>query len=425
MRKLIVSTYKEALLLLRDIEGIALLNIMPIILVIVITLLQERSFQNILETKIKVVIVDFDNDSLGVAFRKGIKNSNVFETTEITSSDSIVLENARYDVAQGKYQIGILIPANTTQKIKSRAINLVREQLPFSISTQTSDTDSAATIRLFFDPITKRSFKNLAKSRLIEFAAQTETRIIFETYARVINAITNQSSLPQFPSESIIRFEEDLVSEYTAGIVPNSVQHNVPAWTLFGMFLICIPIAGNIIKERNEGCLAKLKTMPISYFSIMSGKIVVFIFISLLQAALIFLIGIYLLPSFGLPQLQIHQNWLALFTITLASSFAATGFGIAIGTLSSSIVQASTFGSVTTVILAAIGGIWIPVNLMPGLLRQISEISPMNWGIHGFYDVFLRNATTIDILPYVIKLFAFYGVCIVISILFRKYQVNR
>jgi ABC-2 type transport system permease protein len=191
------------------------------------------------------------------------------------------------------------------------------------------------------------------------------------------------------------------------------------------MFLICIPIAGNIIKERNEGCLAKLKTMPISYFSIMSGKIVVFIFISLLQAALIFLIGIYLLPAFGLPQLQIHQNWLALFTITLASAFAATGFGIAIGTLSSSIVQASTFGSVTTVILAAIGGIWIPVNLMPGLLRQISEISPMNWGIHGFYDVFLRNATTIDILPYVIKLFAFYGVCIVISILFRKYQVNR
>jgi ABC-2 type transport system permease protein len=425
MKKLLASTYKEALLLIRDIEGIALLNIMPIILVIVITLLQERSFQNILESKIKVVIVDFDNDSLGVAFRKGIKKSNVFETTEIISSDNIDLENARYDVALGKYQIGILIPRNTTQKIKTRAINLVREQLPFNLSTQASDTDSSAIIRLFFDPITKRSFKNLAKSRLIEFAAQTETRIIFETYARVINAITNQSRLPQFPSESIIRFEEDLVSEYTAGIVPNSVQHNVPAWTLFGMFLICIPIAGNIIKERNEGCLAKLKTMPISYFSIMSGKIAVFILISLLQAALIFLIGIFLLPVFGLPQLQIHQNWLALFTITLASAFAATGFGIAIGTLTSSIVQASTFGSVATVILAAIGGIWIPVNLMPGLLRQISEISPMNWGIHGFYDVFLRNATTIDILPYVIKLFTFYGVCIVISIFFRKYQVNR
>ena len=425
MRKLFASAYKEALLLVRDIEGIVLLNIMPIILVIVVTLLQERSFQNILETKIKVIIVDFDNDSLGAAFRKGIQNSNVFETTEIVSGDSIILESARYDVAQGTYQIGILIPKNTTQRIKTRAINLVREQLPFNLSANPGKADSTATIRLFFDPITKPSFKNLAKSRLIEFAAQTETRIIFETYARVINAITNQSGHPKFPSEPIIQFQEDLVSEYTAGIIPNSVQHNVPAWTLFGMFLICIPIAGNIIKERNEGCLAKLKTMPISYFNIMSGKLVVFIFMCLLQATLIFLIGIYLLPVLGLPQLQIHHNWLALFTITLASAFAATGFGIVIGTLASSIVQASTFGSVATVIFAAIGGIWIPVNLMPGLLRHLSEISPMNWGIHGFYDVFLRNATTLDILPYIIKLLGFYGVCIVISVLFRKYQVNR
>ncbi|MFN2127633.1 MAG: ABC transporter permease [Anaerolineales bacterium] len=425
MRKLIISAYKEALLLLRDIEGIVLLNIMPIVLVIVISLIQERSFQNILESKINVVIVDFDNDSLGAAFRRGIDKSNVFETTEIISGDSILLENARYDVARGKYQIGIFIPANTTQRIKMRAINLVQKQLPFSVSVQPDLIDSASIIRLFFDPITKPSFKNLAKSRLIEFAAQTETRIIFETYARVINAITNQSGLPDFPSEPIIRFEEDLVSEYTAGIIPNSVQHNVPAWTLFGMFLICIPIAGNIIKERNEGCLAKLKTMPITYFNIMSGKIIIFIFISLLQAAFIFLIGIYFLPFLGLPQLQIHHNWIALFTITLASAFAATGFGIVIGTLSSTIVQASTFGSVSTVILAAIGGIWIPVSLMPEILRKISEISPMNWGIHGFYDVFLRNATVFEIWPYVIKLIGFYGVCIIISILFRKYQVNR
>ena len=425
MNKLFASTYKEALLLFRDIEGIILLNTMPVILVVVITLLQERSFQNIHETKIKVVIVDSDNDSLGIAFRKGIKTSNIFETTEIVSGDNHILENARFDVAQGKYQIGIYIPGQTTKRIKARAINMVKEQLPFNISTDQDFIDSAATIRLFFDPITKPSFKNLAKSKLIEYAAQTETRIIFETYARVINAITNQSGRPNFPEKNIINFEEDLVSEYTAGIIPNSVQHNVPAWTLFGMFLICIPIAGNIIKERNEGCLAKLKTMPISYLSIMSGKLVVFIIICLLQAGLIILIGIYFLPLLGLPQLQINNNWIALFFITLSSAFAASGFGIAIGTLSSTIVQASTFGSVATVILAAIGGIWIPVSFMPGILRKISEISPMNWGIHGFYDVFLRNATTIEILPYVIKLFSFYVVCILVSILFRKYQANR
>lgn len=423
MRNLLISILKEAKLLIRDIEGIALLFLMPITLVIFITLLQDRSFKNVLETRIDIIIVDFDQDSLGHTFRNGIKKSNLFNVTEITEQSASALENARKDVAEGNYQIGIFIPENTTRKIKARAIALVKEQLPFSIQVE-NDSLVSAEINLFFDPITKPSFKNLAISRLNEFAAKTETRVIFETYSRVINAITNQNTATYFPNAPIINFEEDLISEYTAGIIPNSVQHNIPAWTLFGMFLICIPIAGNIIKERNEGCLARLKTLPVSYFTIMSGKVTVFIIICLFQAALIVIIGIYIMPLLNLPRLQIQGNWGSLFIMTLASAFAASGFGVAIGTISSTIVQASTFGSVSTVILAAIGGIWIPVTVMPATMRKISELSPMNWGIQGYYDVFLRNANTPDILPYVLKLMLFYGVCVAASIWFRKYRVN-
>ncbi|MBA7525736.1 hypothetical protein ES705_17889 [subsurface metagenome] len=131
MKKLIVSTYKEFLLLARDIEGIVLLFLMPLTLVIVMTLIQDRSFKNVLESKIEVVIIDFDSDSLGFSFRKGIKESDIFEVTEYSTRDSSLLHQARKEVAEGKYQIGIYIPENTTQKIKFRAIELVKEQLPF------------------------------------------------------------------------------------------------------------------------------------------------------------------------------------------------------------------------------------------------------------------------------------------------------
>jgi ABC-2 type transport system permease protein len=421
MRKLLVSIVKEKKLLIRDIEGIALLFVMPVTLVIFITLLQDRSFQNVLETQIDVIIVDHDHDSLSHNFRQGIKASQLFNVTEITLQNPDALEKARKDVVKGKYQIGIYIPENTTRKVKMRALNLVKEQLPFSIHSL-GDSFAIANIKLFFDPITKSSFKNLAKGKLNEFAAQTETRVVFETYSRVIDAITNQSHTITYPPEPIISFEEDLISEYTGGIIPNSVQHNIPAWTLFGMFLICIPIAGNIIKERNDGCLARLKTLPVSYLTMMSGKATVFIVICLIQALLIILIGIYIMPLLNLPQLQIKGNWAALFITTLASAFAATGFGVAIGTISSTIVQASTFGSVTTVILAAIGGIWIPVSVMSESMRKISEFSPMNWGIQAYYDVFLRNAGSIEIMPAALKLMLFYCVCVFISILFRKYR---
>jgi len=424
MRRLIVSIYKEFLLLIRDIEGIALLFLMPITLVIVITLIQDRSFKNVFESKIEVVIIDSDSDSLGFSFRKGIKQSQIFKVTEYLSQDSVSLNKARQEVAEGKYQIGIYIPEHTTQKIKAKAIHLVREQLPFSINTDRETDISPASIKLFFDPITKESFKNLAKSKLTEFAAQTETQIIFETYSRVIDALTNQSSQVNYPEEPIIRFDEVMVSEYTSGITPNTVQHNVPAWTIFGMFLICIPIAGNIIKERNDGCLARLKTLPISYFTIITGKLIVFIIICLIQALLIVLIGMYLMPLMDMPKLQV-PNWFTLFFITLASSFAATGYGIVIGTCASTQTQASIFGSVSTVILAAIGGVWIPVTVMPDVLRSFSEISPMNWSIQGYYNVFLRSVTLVELLPEITKLMLFYACCTLLSLFFRKYQANK
>jgi ABC-2 type transport system permease protein len=424
MKRLIVSIYKEFLLLARDIEGIALLFLMPVTLVIVITLIQDRSFKNIFESRIELLIIDADIDSLGHSFREGIKQSEIFKVTEYISADSNILKQARQEVAEGKFQIGIYIPQNTTHKIKSKAIQLVQRQLPFTLSSDNNSESSPASIQLFFDPITKESFKNLAKSRLSEFAAQTETQIIFETYSKIIDALTNQSSAIRYPSEPIIRFDEVLVSEYTSGITPNTVQHNVPAWTIFGMFLICIPIAGNIIKERNDGCLARLKTLPISYFTIITGKLVVFIIICLIQALLIMLIGMYLLPLLDMPKLQV-SDWLTLFLITLASSFAATGYGIVIGTIASTQTQASIFGSVSTVILAAIGGVWIPVTVMPDAMRSISEISPMNWSIQGYYNVFLRSSGFTEILPEFSMLMIFYGCCTLLSLFFRKYQANK
>ena len=49
MKKLIASVQKEFLLLMRDIEGVILMFFMPLCLVVVITLLQHRTFQNLEE----------------------------------------------------------------------------------------------------------------------------------------------------------------------------------------------------------------------------------------------------------------------------------------------------------------------------------------------------------------------------------------
>jgi len=393
---------------------------MPLILVLVVTLLQHRTFQNLSETKIPVIVLNYDHDSLGNAFSRGIRNSEVFEVTEIIGEDSLQTQKARQEVAGGKYQIGIVIPQYATRNIKNRAISLIQKQLPNSLKASQPVGLETTSISLFFDPITKESFKSLTRATLEKFAATTESHIFITAYSKVLDAITGQQSDISPPQEPSIVFREDLVSEYTGGVLPNSVQHNVPAWTLFGMFLICIPAAGSIIKERSEGCLARLKTVPISFLNIILPKTIVFVAICLLQALVIFLTGVYFMPVIGLPELQIGGNLAAIFFISLASAMAASGFGIAIGSIASTHVQASTFGSVSTVILAAIGGVWVPVMVMPDIMRKISAFSPLNWGVNGYYEVFLRNASTLDVLPDILKLVGFFVLSIGAGVWLRK-----
>ena len=58
MYKLWIATCKEFLLLKRDIGGLAILFIMPLVLVITVTLIQESSFKQLNDTKIPVLFID-------------------------------------------------------------------------------------------------------------------------------------------------------------------------------------------------------------------------------------------------------------------------------------------------------------------------------------------------------------------------------
>ena len=42
-------------------------------------------------------------------------------------------------------------------------------------------------------------------------------------------------------------------------LIPNSVQHNVPAWTLFAIFFIIVPLSINIVKEKSQGTFVRLR----------------------------------------------------------------------------------------------------------------------------------------------------------------------
>ena len=186
------------------------------------------------------------------------------------------------------------------------------------------------------------------------------------------------------------------------------------------MFFIIIPLTGSIIKEREEGSLARLMSMPVSYIELLLAKVTVFFFVCMVQAFLMIFSGVYIIPLFGIPMLVIGNHVIALILMSIVTALAALGYGLLVGTIATTHQQAAAFGAVSIIILAAIGGIWVPVYLMPNVMRNVAVISPLNWGITGFYNIFLRQGGLITIVPSAIKLLAFFLTSVLFAYLYRK-----
>jgi ABC-2 type transport system permease protein len=274
-------------------------------------------------------------------------------------------------------------------------------------------------IEIYIDPVVRASYLMMVKSMLREFNSEFRTKILLRELNQRIPFIESDITL-----DNIIDFKEKYASTGKSGITPNSVQHNVPAWMLFAMFFIVISLAGNMVKEREDGSFARLRFMPVPYSVYISSKVLVYIFVCLIQFILMLIVGVYIMPLIGFPALQIGNNFVSLFIIGLASALSAVGFGVFTGTFTRSYQQAATFGSLSVVILAAIGGIWVPVFMMPPAMQVVSGISPLNWGIEGFYNVLVRNLPLSDSLNEIFLLVSFFVLMMTASIVMYKFRDN-
>ncbi|MBK8369518.1 MAG: ABC transporter permease [Bacteroidetes bacterium] len=420
--KLLYSIYKEYKVLTRDRAGLAITFIMPTVLILIITLIQDTTFRSVNEASVPLLIVDRDHDSLSSVLETSLIKSKFFVITKKQLSD----EETKKEIATGHFFIGIIIPENTSKKLREKSSARIGKLLgSFSGDTtaiaEPLDT-SKLKVQLYFDPITKKSFKTTISNSIERIISQIEMQSMVSSLNEKMKESFPLATPSKLELTPIVSLTEEYASYNNSSIIPNSVQHNVPAWTLFAMFFICIPLAGNIIRERDDGSAFRLLTMPGSYMIVILGKMLTYVIVSLIQFALMLCVGVFILPLLGLPELNIGNNLPVLFLVAFAAGLAATGFGLLVGTIATSHDQASLFGAVFVIILAAIGGIWVPTFVMPEVMKKIAVISPLNWGLEAFYGIFLRNFGFKEIFPEVAKLLLFFGASLGGSYLYQKYK---
>ncbi|WJS95831.1 ABC transporter permease [Flavobacterium johnsoniae] len=419
--KIWMSVVKEFLLLKRDLGGLIILFIMPLVLVITVTLIQDSTFKAVTDSKIQILIVDNDKGSVAKTVFENLEKSNLFTVVTKIDNKPVTEEIAKENVYKGKFQLAIVIPQNLSSDLQTKVdqnVEKIVSNLGLTDSTATSEPQriiKEKEVKLYFDPAVQMSFKNAVMSSIDKMISQIETKSIYSTFQKQLGEETID-----FEQKNFISFKEIIPKINNKEIRPNSTQHNVPAWTLFAIFFIVIPLSINIVKEKSQGTFVRLRTNPVSNLVVIIGKTITYSIICMIQFYMMVAVAVFLFPSIGLPSLNIEGHLLMMSVVALFSGFAAIGFGILLGTVASTQEQSAPFGATSVIILAAVGGVWVPVFAMPKIMQIIAKSSPMNWALEAFYDVLLRSVSFLEIIPEISLLFLFFIITTSIALFYDK-----
>ncbi|MFA5573439.1 MAG: ABC transporter permease [Brumimicrobium sp.] len=419
MFKIYHAILKELRLLRRDLLGVAIIFLMPIVLIITITFIQD-SIENNVEGTLPVLIANGDDGDLSKTIINNLKDNNQLKIITELENERLTQEVGVNLLKLGQQKILIVIPEDFSNYIQNKTdahINrLLSEVMPDIEEADLSIFEQETKeVFIFFDPAVGSNVRNALKNAIDNMISKLETQAIYKTFENEFEA-----DFSYITEEPLIQFQEKSITTNHENITPNAVQHNLPAWTLFAIFFIVIPLSINIVKEKNQGTYIRLKTLPFSSFEFIISKILVYLFVCMVQFYVMLLVSVYLFPIIGLPALEIEGRFFLLSVVALFSGLAAIGFGVLIGTISKTHEQAAPFGATSVVILAAVGGLWFPVYAMPETMQMIARISPMNWGLEGFYDVLLRESNLLQLSPYLLLLFAFFLLNMTIALIYEK-----
>jgi len=422
MYKVFHAILKELRLLKRDLLGFAIIFLMPLVLVITITYIQHSIESNMGGIELPILLADNDKGELSQKVIENLSQSNNIKIISKIDGNDVTTSLGKEMISTGEQRILIVIPEGFSAYIQSQTdlhvAKILSEVIP-DHEEVVLEKKELKEVEIYFDPAVGANVRNSLKTAIDNMISNIETKAMYSTFEREFD--TDFSFISE---EKLITFTEHSLSISKQNIVPNAVQHNLPAWTLFALFFIVLPLSINMVKEKNQGTYVRLKTLPISPFYLMLSKIIVYLFVCMIQFYLMLMVSMYLFPVIGLPALEIEGKFWALSIVAFFSGLAAIGLGVLIGTFANTHEQAAPFGATSVVILAAIGGLWFPVYAMPETMQVMAKISPMNWGLESFYHVLLRDASYAHITPYLMMLVAFFLINMVISVLYEK-KINR
>jgi ABC-2 type transport system permease protein len=163
--------------------------------------------------------------------------------------------------------------------------------------------------------------------------------------------------------------------------VPSGFQSSVPG-NLVMFVLMSMVFSGAVITvERASGVLRRYAYTPAGPTTILLGKLLGRVLVAIVQIVFLLLVGKYAF------RISLGSSPGALALLMVVFAFCTGAFGILFGTLFRNPEQVSSVSIITTLAMAALGGCWWSIEIVPRAFRIVAFALPTGWAIDGIHKI--------------------------------------
>jgi len=165
----------------------------------------------------------------------------------------------------------------------------------------------------------------------------------------------------------------------------NGFQHTGPAYILMFVLMFMLMSVRDVVLERRAGTLTRLRLGAASSATLAAGLFLGPLLVGLAQAAI--LLGFNAL----LPGMDYGSSPATLALLLILFTAVSSALALVAATLCRTTGQADGMGMSVSMLMASLGGLWWPLEIVPGFMKELGMLLPTGRGITVFHNMIGRG----------------------------------
>jgi len=311
------------------------------------------------------------------------------ERFRVVRWDSLVTPEAARDLVEKSRRTAVLlIPDGYTAAVSAGLLT----QLHFYYD---SDRLSSQTVNTLLNRALLETNTVAAARSLVQTETQADgvlARDRAESFSE--ESFTNRWQNPKLivTTEVIGRLKDTGLS------LTNTHQHVGPAYVLFFVMMFMMMSSKELVEAREDRTLARLVTSRATSTDLVLGFFLSGMILGLVQSAVLLVMNSL---AFGIDY---GDSLLGLILVVVLFAGFSAGAAVLLGSIARTGAQADGLGMALTMTMAALGGLWWPLEVVPESMQALGRALPTGQAISIFHDMIGRGYGVAELSSYLIGL---------------------